>query len=112
MRRSQSGPPMTLGNAAAAGVRLIVCEGIAVALAAPFPYMLTGKQGTERALSKRVQMGLRVEVRARAPRPSPYRWEIDDGDNPLPVERSDGTYRSAAKAREAGNAALMRRQET
>jgi hypothetical protein len=61
--------------------------------------MLTGK------------IGLRVEVRARAPRPSPYRWEIYDGDAPLPIKHSEDNFRSEKAARVAGDATLAQMLE-
>jgi hypothetical protein len=56
------------------------------------------------------ERALHLEVRVHAPTPSPYGWEIYDGDDPeaQPIKCSQGTYRTEDAAREAGNKALMR----
>jgi len=51
--------------------------------------------------------GLRVEVKVRALRPTPYKWEIYEGDRPRCIKQSAGSFRSERAAREAGNVALM-----
>jgi hypothetical protein len=54
------------------------------------------------------QRALRVEVQICAPKPSQYRWEIYDGDEPDAIKLSQATYRSEKAARAAGNVALKR----
>jgi hypothetical protein len=49
---------------------------------------------------------LRVEVITCASKPSPFRWVIYDGDEPVAVKLSQGTYWSQEMARKAGNIAL------
>jgi hypothetical protein len=49
---------------------------------------------------------LRVEVITCASKPSPFRWVIYDGNKPIVVKFSQGTYWSQDVARKAGNIAL------
>ena len=52
--------------------------------------------------------GYRVEVKHRALPPSPYKWEIYEGSNPMWTEQSKITFKSHRKAEEAGNEALRK----
>lgn len=51
---------------------------------------------------------LRVEVKVRALRPRPYKWEIYEGNEPMWIEQSKDSFSSEAKAREAARPALER----
>jgi hypothetical protein len=55
------------------------------------------------------ERALRLEVRVHAPKPSPFGWEIYDGDDAEePIKCSQGTYRTEEAARKAGNTTMMR----
>jgi hypothetical protein len=54
------------------------------------------------------ERALRLEVRVHAPKPSPFGWEIYDGDDAEePIKCSQGTYRTEEAARKAGNTTMM-----
>jgi hypothetical protein len=55
------------------------------------------------------ERGLRLEVRVHAPKPSPFGWEIYDGDDAKePIKCSQGTYRTEEAAQKPGNTTMMR----
>jgi len=55
------------------------------------------------------ERALRLEVRVHAPKPSPFGWEIYDGDDAEePIKCSQGTYRTEEAARKAGSTTMMR----
>jgi hypothetical protein len=76
--------------------------------AVPSPYCLP--ESTGRTSVENRERALRLEVRVHAPKPSPYGWEIYDGDDAeaQPIKCSQGTYRTEEAARTAGNTTLMR----
>ena len=53
-------------------------------------------------------IGYRVEVKHRALPPSPWKWEIYRGAEPMWVEQSRETFRSRDEALKAGAEALSR----
>jgi hypothetical protein len=71
--------------------------------------MLNGRHEKRASMANR-EGAIRLEVRVHAPKPSPYGWEIYDGDDAEaePIKCSQGTYRTEEAARKAGNTALMR----
>ena len=52
--------------------------------------------------------GYRVEVKHRSQPPSPWKWEIYHGEQPMWVEQSRDTFRSRDAAFQAGTEAIKR----
>ena len=51
---------------------------------------------------------LRIEVNMHDEPPTPYKWEIYRGDEPMWIERAVHGYRTSQEAEEAGHVALLR----
>jgi hypothetical protein len=53
----------------------------------------------------------RIEIKHRAKPPSPFKWEIYDGEAMVPVETSKETFKTRGAASAAGQLALDRLEE-
>ena len=53
-------------------------------------------------------MAYRLEIKKRDLPPKPYKWEIYEDGKPLFVDRSNRSFSSPSKARDAGIAAIER----